>query len=158
MIFAMEEFDKLWEQRDVLSNLPESEIDKMVRPLSGGLPLRAFNKDQMEKYKNGTSKSDKQYYRVAFKRALQHLFTHMQVCCSVCHEVVPSWTEKWNNNGTLEKIEVNTNFNAPDAFSWTHWDHRQHPESGKIIPSELVNYNKEIAKEQLLCCDLVCAG
>jgi hypothetical protein len=151
-------FNQLWEKRDDLYKMSEDEIDKLVMPISGGIKLRYLS-EGVRIYSNPQGHQDKNSFSRAIKTGLTRLFQHLQGCCEVCREPTPTNIEKFDEQGNLVSVEVDKEFDRGASMAASHLDHNRLPENGCYIPpKKLDQYDKDVAKEQLLCTGSKCAG
>ena len=155
----MDQFAKLWEERDVLYLMEEDKIDELVMPISNGLRLRYFCEGVgSDFYKSKDLTRWNHYYTMAIKTGLNRLFQHLQVCCLDCYEPTPSRIVEYDENGVPLSVEVDEKFKCGDMMGFMHFDHEEVPDSGYITPSELPSRNKDVAKSQIMCTNMRCAG
>ena len=153
----MKEFGELWEQRDELYLMKEDKIDELVMPISNGLRLRYFC-EGVERWSDPETTEQRAHYSQAIKTGLSRLFQHLQVCCMDCYEPTPSRIVEYDENGVPLSVEVDEKFKCGDMMGVMHHDHEEVPEGGHIAPSRLVNHNKDVAKSQIMCTNMRCAG
>ena len=154
----MEKFDKLWEQRDVLYLMKEDKIDKLVMPISNGLRLRYFCEGVGSDFYKSTDLNKVKIWNGAIKTGLNRLFQHLQVCCMDCYEPTPSRIVEYDENGVPLSVEVDEKFKCGDMMGFMHFDHEEVPESGYLPPAQLASRNKDVAKCQIECTNMRCAG
>ena len=154
----MKEFNELWEQRDELYLMKEDKIDKLVMPISNGLRLRYFCEGVERWSEHNKTKEERAHYSQAIKTGLSRFFQHLQVCCLDCYEPTPSRIVEYDENGVPLSVEVDEKFKCGDMMGFMHFDHEEVPDSGYITPSELPSRNKDVAKSQIMCTNMRCAG
>ena len=75
-----------------------------------------------------------------------------------CYEPTPSHIVEQDDNGILS-VKVDEKFKCGDMIAVMHFDHEGVPdEDGYITPSRLARYNKDVAKRQIECTNMRCAG